>query len=200
MPKIQRSHVSVALNSLALAFGVARGTFGLATVVVLGFCYKSSCVRSGWATALRQGMALHILKMAVGVENVEHLCRLQTQRLRVMAEAGDPQVLRHWTRNTPKRVDEIQAGGSLYWIIKGYVRARQRIVAIERSKDREASKKCAFVLDPTVVRTLQRSARPIQGWRYLDSGSAPVDEKHNPIESVDIPEEMARELRSLGLI
>ena len=117
-----------------------------------------------------------------------------------MGEAGDPKILRHWTRNTPKRADEIQAGGSLYWIIKGYIRARQRIVAIERSKDREASKKCAFLLDPKVVRTLQRAARPIQGWRYLDSRSAPLDEKHNPVESADIPEEMARELRSLGLI
>ena len=88
----------------------------------------------------------------------------------------------------------------MYWIIKGYVRARQRIVAIEQSKDRGASKKCAFVLDPLVVRTVLRSARPIQGWRYLESGSVPLDEKHNLIESVDIPKEMARELRSLGLI
>ena len=148
----------------------------------------------------RRGMALHILKMAVGVESVDHLCRIQAQRLHVMGEAGDPKILRHWTRNTPKRADEIQADGSLYWIIKGYVRARQRIVAIEQSRDRGASKKCAFVLDPLVVRTVLRSARPIQGWRYLESGSVPLDEKHNPIESVDIPKEMARELRSLGLI
>ncbi len=145
-------------------------------------------------------MALHILKMAVGVENVEHLCRLQGRRLRVMAEAGNPQILRHWTRNKPKRAEEIQAGGSLYWIIKGYVRARQRIVAIERSKDREASKKCAFVLDPTVVRTVLRAARPMQGWRYLETSSAPLDEKNDSKELVDIPEEMARELRGLGLI
>ena len=145
-------------------------------------------------------MALHILKMAVGVENVEHLCRLQDQRLRLMAEAGDPQILRHWTRNKPKRVDEIQAGGSLYWIIKGYVRARQRIVAIERSKNREGSKKCAFVLDPTVVRTVPRAARPIQGWRYLETSTAPLDETTGFVELGDIPEEMAKELRDLGLI
>jgi len=145
-------------------------------------------------------MALHILKMAVGVENVEHLCRLQGQRLRVMAEAGDPQVLRHWTRNKPKRSDEIQAGGSLYWIIKGYVRVRQRIVAIEWSKGREGSKKCAFVLDPTLVQTVLRAARPMQGWRYLETASAPLDQKHASEELVDIPEEMARELRGLGLI
>ena len=145
-------------------------------------------------------MALHILKMAVGVENVEHLCRLQGQRLRVMAEAGDPKILRHWTRNKPKRAEEIQAGGSLYWIIKGYVRARQRIVAIERSEDREASKKCAFVLDPIVVRTLPRAARPIQGWRYLETSSVPLDDRHGSKELGDIPEEMAKELRALGLI
>ena len=145
-------------------------------------------------------MALHILKMAVGVKNVEHLCRVQERRLTTMRDAGDPEVLRHWTRNTPKRADEVIDGGSLYWIIKGYVRARQRILSIERSKDSEVTKKCAFVLDRLVVRTVLRIARPIQGWRYLEPAGAPLDQDQKIIEMVDMPEEMARELRDLGLI
>lgn len=143
---------------------------------------------------------IHILKMAVGIENVEHLCRVQAHRLTIMRDAGDPEVLRHWTRNTPKRADEVIGGGSLYWIIKGYVRARQRILSIERRKDSEATKKCAFVLDNLVVPTALRIARPIQGWRYLESAGAPLDQDQKTMEMVDMPEEMARELRNLGLI
>ena len=100
----------------------------------------------------------------------------------------------------PKRADEVIGGGSLYWIIKGYVRARQRILSIERSKDSEATKKCAFVLDNLVVPTVLRIARPIQGWRYLEPAGAPLDQDQKTMEMVDMPEEMARELRNLGLI
>ena len=80
-------------------------------------------------------MAVHILKMAVGIESVEHLCQVQADRLRRLVESGDPQKLYHWTRNTPRRAEEITDGGSIYWIIKGYIRARQRIISIDRSHD-----------------------------------------------------------------
>ena len=96
-------------------------------------------------------MTVHILKMAVGVESVDHLRQLQAQRLSVQSGAGEPQVLRHWTRNRPKRSDEIVNGGSLYWIIKGNIRARQLITAIERRNEVETTKNCGFVLDPLVV-------------------------------------------------
>ena len=145
-------------------------------------------------------MAVHILKMAVGIESVEHLCQVQADRLRRLAESGDPQKLYHWTRNTPRRAEEITDGGSIYWIIKGYIRARQRIISIDRSHDAAVVKKCGFVLDPMVVFTNLHTARPIQGWRYLEARAAPLDKHFRAPELADMPEEMARELQDLGLL
>ena len=145
-------------------------------------------------------MTVHILKMAVGVESVDHLRQLQAQRLSVQSGAGEPQVLRHWTRNRPKRSDEIVNGGSLYWIIKGNIRARQLIPAIERRNEVETTKNCGFVLDPLVVSTVLQTARPIQGWRYLETSFVPQDKDSSSETLDDMSEGMATELRVLGLL
>ena len=145
-------------------------------------------------------MTVHILKMAVGVESVDHLRQLQAQRLSVQSGAGEPQVLRHWTRNRPKRSDEIVNGGSLYWIIKGNIRARQLITAIERRNEVETTKNCGFVLDALVVSTVLQTARPIQGWRYLETSFVPQDKDSSSETLDDMSEGMATELRVLGLL
>lgn len=145
-------------------------------------------------------MTVHILKMAVGVESVEHLRHIQSERLSSLKMLGDPPVLRHWTRNKPKRINEIIDGGSLYWIIKGSIRVRQRILKIESRSDIETNKKCGFVLDASVVLTIPRPARPIQGWRYLEEGSAPRDVVESSGSFDEMPEDMAKELRELGLL
>ena len=145
-------------------------------------------------------MTVHILKMAVGVESVDHLRQLQARRLSALSEAGEPQILRHWTRNRPKRSDEIVSGGSLYWIIKGNIRARQLITAIERRKAVETTKNCGFVLDPLVVSTVLQTARPIQGWRYLEENFVPKDKDSSSETLDDMSEGMAKELRALGLL
>ena len=98
-------------------------------------------------------MPLGLLKMCVGVAEIDQLARWQHARLARLREAGEPERLRHLTRHTPRRSAEILDGGSLYWIIKGYVRVRQRIVAIERVSNEEGETKCGLVLDPTLVRT-----------------------------------------------
>ena len=146
-------------------------------------------------------MAVHLIKMAVGIESFSHLARVQKNRLQDLNKEGEPPVLRHWTRNSPTRAEEICAGGSLYWIIKGAVRARQKILSIDKHTSERSRKRCALVLDPTLVRTELKISRPIQGWRYLDPQAAPKDlltvaDEGNP----DIPMEMAKELRELGLL
>jgi hypothetical protein len=147
-------------------------------------------------------MSVHLLKMCVGIDSVAQLRKAQARRLEAMAARGEEPVLRHWTRNTPRRADEVIDGGSLYWIIKGAIRVRQRITAIEQAENAGANKKCALVLAPELVETMPAPARPMQGWRYLDPSSAPVDLSDAP--SVDgleeMPEPMVRELRDLGLI
>ena len=146
-------------------------------------------------------MAVHLIKMAVGIESFSHLAHVQKNRLQDLDKAGEPPLLRHWTRNSPTRAEEICAGGSLYWIIKGAIRARQKISSIDKHASEKSRKRCALVLDPTLVRTELKISRPIQGWRYLDPQAAPKDLLTAANEgNIDIPMKMAKELRELGLL
>jgi hypothetical protein len=147
-------------------------------------------------------MALHLLKMCVGVESVAQLRALQARRLERLRAAGEAAELRHWTRNVPRRGAEIEGQGSLYWIIKGFVRVRQGIVALERVDDEAALKRCAIVLDPALVETVPRRCRPMQGWRYLEAADAPADGPGGRAadELAGMPPEMVAELRALGLL
>ncbi len=144
-------------------------------------------------------MPLGLLKMCVGVTEIYQLARWQHARLSRMREAGEPPRLRHVTRYTPRRSAEILDGGSLYWIIKGYVRVRQRIVAIEQVETEEGQTKCGLVLDPTLARTELQPRRPHQGWRYLEPEDAPLD-LPDGYANYDMPEAMVAELRELGLL
>jgi hypothetical protein len=149
-------------------------------------------------------MTVHLLKMCVGVDSVAELRALQAGRLERLSAAGDAPELHHRTRNFPRRAAEIEGRGSLYWIIKGFVRVRQGIVALERVDD-EALKRCAIVLDPVLVETVPRRCRPMQGWRYLEAveaADAPADRPCGRAgdEIGGMPPEMVAELRALGLL
>jgi hypothetical protein len=145
-------------------------------------------------------MAVNLLKLAVGVESYSHLSELQTSRLEQARARGLPAELRHLTRHAPRRADEILAGGSLYWVIKGWIRARQRIVRIDRGVESPDGPKCALVLDPGLVSVEPAPHRPFQGWRYLDARDAPPDLSARSQSSAQMPADMADELRSLGLL
>lgn len=146
-------------------------------------------------------MPLHLIKMAVGIESLDHLAAVQKQRRATLkAERGKP-ILIHKTRNYPKRAEEILAGGSMYWIVKGFVRARQRVVGLERTQDAEGKPRCEIVLDPKLVRVSPMAHKPMQGWRYLEERDAPKDltgKGGDP--TADMPPDMLAELRKLGLI
>ena len=144
-------------------------------------------------------MPLGLLKMCVGVAEIEQLARWQQARLSKLRDDGEPAKLRHVTRHTPRRAAEILDGGSLYWVIKGYVRVRQRIVALERIESDEGKTKCGLVLYPELVRTELQPRRPHQGWRYLEADDAPAD-LPGGVASYDMPEAMVAELRELGLL
>lgn len=145
-------------------------------------------------------MTVHLLKMAVGVENIAHLEEIQARRLGEAAAAGGPAVLRHLTRNTPRRAAEILDGGSIYWVIRGFIQVRQAIVDIAAHTYGDGTPACALVLDPRVARTELRPMRPFQGWRYLPTEKAPPDLRANGAAAADLPPEMADELRALGLL
>lgn len=145
-------------------------------------------------------MTVHLLKMAVGIDTVAHLSRVQRLRLEKAAAAGGSGDLRHFTRHAPRRAREVTGEGSIYWIIKGYVRARQHILGIERVAGHEGRKRCALILDPDLVKTELLPHKPIQGWRYLDPAGAPSDMNVAAPADTSLPPDMAAELRALGLL
>lgn len=141
---------------------------------------------------------LHLIKLAVGVASVEELAARQALR----ARTAPP--LRHQTRVMPKRAEEIAAGGSIYWVIGGFVQVRQRILAIRPDVWDDGSACCALELDAELVPVEPRAVRPFQGWRYLEPGEAPRDRPRGLAEAqagfAAMPAEMRRELAALGLL
>ncbi len=145
-------------------------------------------------------MSLHLIKLSVGVDNVRHLARLQDRRLAEAERRGETPELKHVTRNTPRRAHEILDGGSIFWVIKGFIRARQPVIAIHPVKREDGRPACALVLQPGLIRTEIRSFRPFQGWRYLATEDAPPDAPPFNGDQEDVPDEMAAELKGLGLL
>ena len=144
-------------------------------------------------------MTVHLIKLCVGADDIADLAGWQAERLAEMKRRGEPQVLAHITRMTPKRADELLDGGSLYWVMKGVIRCRQRLIGIEQFADGEGIGRCRLILDHEIVPTRRQERRPFQGWRYLDAKDAPADVKRGEADD-EMPEEMRRELEELGLL
>lgn len=143
-------------------------------------------------------MTIHLIKLSVGPENLSELEAWQAQRLRDLKRAGRTPELMHVTRNTPKRAEEVLAGGSIYWVIKGWLVARQRLVEL-RPLIHDGMPYCGLVCAPEMIRVAPRKHRPFQGWRYLKPEDAPRDLAKGEVDD-DVPEELRRELSTLGLI
>lgn len=88
----------------------------------------------------------------------------------------------------------------MYWVIKGHVRVRQAILRFDDVVTADGVAKCGIILDPLLVPTELRPQRPLQGWRYLDPSDAPADSAAPVYETPDMPDQMMRELRELGLL
>jgi hypothetical protein len=144
-------------------------------------------------------MTVHLLKMAVGVESIQHLKELQAERFAKAKSEGFPG-LRHMTRNLPKRSDELLDGGSIYWVIAGVIRVRQRLKDVMAVANKDGLKRCALILDRKLVRVEPRSKGPFQGWRYLELEDAPADLTGAAAKAAELPQKMADELRDLGLL
>jgi len=144
-------------------------------------------------------VTVHLLKLSVGSTDIDSLARFQEARLRQsMRQFGEPR-LWHKTRNTPRRAEELLDGGSIYWVIGGRIRARQRLVGFESEQDPDRGKICLFMLDPDLVPTEPWPHRAFQGWRYLEPKDAPPDRPVGMADE-DMPEAMIAELRELGLL
>ena len=136
-------------------------------------------------------MPLHLVKLAVGIDDIDDLRRIREARA---AERGGSWV---YTRNHPRRAQEVLAGGSIYWVIRGQIRVRQRVTGLRRERDNTGRRYCLIEVDAELVPTLPRACRPFQGWRYLSPGDAPPD---RPAAAAPALDRMLGELRALGLI
>ena len=143
-------------------------------------------------------MTLNLLKLCVGAESIADLTRYQDERRAAYQRLGFGYEALHTTRMVPKRIDELLDGGSLYWVIKGHIMARQRLTAIRPFKADDGITRCDLVMDAQVIAVQPRPCRPFQGWRYLKSEEAPSD--LGASTTVDMPEELRRELAALGLL
>lgn len=137
-------------------------------------------------------MSLHLIKLCVGADSVEDLQQWVDRRIRAHGE----QV--HTTRMTPKRAEEIVGEGSLYWVIKGSILCRQRLVGIRPFTDAEGISRCDLILEPVIVRVQPRRRGPFQGWRYFEAKDAPPDLDSGVTKGM--PPELAKELAELGLL
>jgi hypothetical protein len=144
-------------------------------------------------------MTLHILKLCVGVDTIDDLRASVERRVAARRAAGEEAVLRHVTRMTPKRGEEIAGAGSLYWVIRGFIQVRQPVLRLDPVVDAEGVKRCALVLAPELIATRKTPRRPFQGWRYLTAAEAPADETEAEGDD-DMPSDMRRELADLGLL
>jgi hypothetical protein len=145
-------------------------------------------------------MPLHLVKLCVGADSLAELRQWMAERMRDRKRRGEPLRHAHVTRMAPKRADEILAGGSLYWVIKGLISARQTIVGIEPFTDPDGIGRCRLWLDSEVVAVAPRPMRAFQGWRYFVTKDAPPDLGGRDGGVAEMPEAMRRELAGLGLI
>ena len=91
-------------------------------------------------------------------------------------------------------------GGSLFWVIRGQVTCREKILDIRPFTDKDGIGRCRVVLDGKLVLVEPRSRSAFQGWRYLEDKDAPRDLARAAPGAARMPETMRRELRELGLL
>ena len=145
-------------------------------------------------------MTVHLLKLCVGVDTVQDLAVWQAERLKRLKSARKDAELCHHTLQTPRRRDEVLDGGSLYWVIKGFVLVRQRVLDLREEARDDGTRCCGIVLDTELVPTRPQPRRAFQGWRYLEAADAPPDGKSFDDKADAMPRAMREELRALRLI
>jgi hypothetical protein len=145
-------------------------------------------------------MALHLIKLCVGCESITDLEEWIEENRAHHRRLGRDYEQTHTTRMVPKRADELLDGGSLFWVIKGQVSARQSLLDVRPFTDADGIGRCRLVLEPNVVAVAPRPYRPFQGWRYLVPKDAPRDIGAMGTALATMPEEMRRELAELGLL
>ncbi|MGX9856412.1 DUF1489 family protein [Limimaricola variabilis] len=139
---------------------------------------------------------LHLIKLSVGTEDVSDLAAWQGDR-RGQGPDGLP---RHVTRMWPKRAEEVRGGGSIYWVIKGVILCRQRVLRFDEVDRGDGIRRCAIVCEPGLVRVAATPKRAFQGWRYLAEGDAPRDLAPGREHEEPLPPALQAALAEIGVL
>jgi hypothetical protein len=145
-------------------------------------------------------MTLHLVKLCVGAESIADLEEWIADRMAERRARGERAQHAHVTRMVPKRAQELVDGGSLYWVIKGLISARQKLDEVEPFVDADGIGRCRLWLEPTVVAVAPRPMRAFQGWRYFAVKDAPPDLSSAAKGAAAMPEALRRTLGALGLL
>ncbi len=145
-------------------------------------------------------MTLHLIKLCVGAASIEELADWQQARLAEQRRAGEEPRIFHTTFQTPKREADLLDGGSLYWVIKGVVQVRQRLIGFAAGQKSDGKPGCRILLDSGLVPVRPVPRRAFQGWRYLEAADAPADLGRGDAALADLPAKMRKELAELCLI
>jgi hypothetical protein len=145
-------------------------------------------------------MTVHLIKLCVGCDTMEELAVWQAERLKRLKRARKTPELCHRTLQMPKRREEVLNGGSLYWVIKGFILVRQKVIDLRPDAKDDGTACCGIVLDRELVATRAHPRRAFQGWRYLEAADAPKDAAVVDAADEAMPRRMREELRELRLI
>jgi hypothetical protein len=145
-------------------------------------------------------MPLHLIKLCVGCDSVADLEDWIKQKLAEKKKRRQKPEHIHTTRMSPKRAEELTGGGSLYWVIRGQISCREKILDIRAATGKDGIKRCQVVLDGKVTLVEPRPRAAFQGWRYLEAKDAPRDLARAAPGASRMPEKMRRELQELGLL
>ena len=137
---------------------------------------------------------VNLVKLCVGATTVSELYYSQQRRLETTGFVS------HVTRMWPKRAKELVSGGSIYWVFRGLILARQEIVEMKEILGQDKIRRCSLILNHEIFRTEPRPKKPFQGWRYLTPEHAPKDICKFQSEETEIPYHMQLELSKLGVL
>lgn len=140
-------------------------------------------------------MTIHLLRLAVGADSLD---TMRAWRQEAQVDWQGKRVVPTWTKRAPNRQAELLDGGCIYWVVKGFIRCRQRFAGFETVVGADGQAYCAMMMDPELVETRAVPRRPFQGWRYLTPADAPPD-LDGTDEGDTLPEHLLAELRDLGL-
>jgi hypothetical protein len=144
-------------------------------------------------------LTLNLIKLCVGCDSVSDLEGWVAQKLKEKKRRKQQPEHIHTTRMMPKRAAEL-IGGSLFWVIRGQVSCREKIVDIRPTTGKDGIRRCQIVMDGKIVPVEPKPFRAFQGWRYYDVKGAPRDLSRVGKGVAKMPEPLRRELRELGLL